>query len=306
MAEEVNERDIDEIANAVGKSHNADVIFYNGGINRPCDQTIIDACIRRRRHENVLFILITSGGDADAAYRIAKCLQSKYEKFILYVPGYCKSAGTLIVLGANELIFSDHGELGPLDVQMSKEDDLFQLQSGFTVMDALTALQDKAFLSFENAFLEIEKRSEGAITVKTAGEIATNLATGLFSNLFGQVDPLHVGESMRALSIAEAYGRRLQLYSGNWGDHTLQTLLSGYPSHGFVIDREEAVGLFTHIREPIGDEILLAEKLADNARRPRSHLKEATIKFMNEEKQKEQPSVRAVQRSTDNEANSPS
>ena len=203
---------------------------------------------------------------------------SKYQKFTFYASGLCKSAGTLIALGANEIIFSDHGELGPLDVQMNKKDDLFSLQSGYTVMDALGALQDKAFLSFEKTFLEIQKKSEGTITVKTAGEFATSLASGLFSNLFGQVDPMYVGEAARALSIAHAYGKRLFGDSGNWTEESLNQLLSGYPSHGFVIDRHEADGLFVNVREPKGDEIILANMMGD-ASRIAKYNGPSTIKF---------------------------
>ena len=103
----------------------------------------------------------------------------------------------LSALGANEIIFSDHGELGPLDVQMNKKDDLFSSQSGNTVMDALVALQDKAFLSFESTFLRLQQRSKGTITVKTAGEIATNLASGLFSSFVWPGRPYVRRESAR-------------------------------------------------------------------------------------------------------------
>ena len=290
MADLSNIQDFEQAIESVSENLNADILFYNGIIRRPSDQDIIDKCISRDRKENILLILVTIGGDADPAYRIAKCLQSKYNKFIFYASGWCKSAGTLIALGANEIIFSDHGELGPLDVQLNKKDDLFSSQSGYTVMDALTALQDKAFLSFEKTFLEIQNRSQGSITVKTAGEIATNLASGLFSSLFSQVDPLYVAESARALTIARNYGRRLSADSKNWTEDTLDTLLSGYPSHGFVIDRQEAEKLFRNIREPQGDETILANMMGDNCRVPLNQGL-PTIEFLNKEQNKEKPKL---------------
>lgn len=291
MAEEkVTGEKIDAAVESVSDKLDADILFINSEMERPYDQQVIDACIERRRRTNVLLILVTTGGNADVAFRIARCLQCKYEKFYLYVPGYCKSAGTLVALGANEIIFSDHGELGPLDVQMNKKDDLFQLQSGYTVMDALTALQDKAFLTFERSFLDIEERSGGTITVKTAGEMATNLTVGLFSSLFGQVDPLHIGESARALSIAKAYGIRLQERSGNWDESSLSRLLSGYPSHGFVIDRHEATTLFNNVREPDEVEIELAKSLNDYARIPQVR-KDFVLTFLNQERELKEEAV---------------
>ena len=185
------------------------MIHYNGPVQRPADTQLIQECITRRRRKNILLLLVTTGGDADPAYRIARCLQTKYERFFLYVSGYCKSAGTLVASGAHELVISDYGELGPLDVQMSKKDELWEVQSGLTVMDTLSALQDNAFNAFEKFFLSTKVGSGGSITMRTAAQIATEMTTGLFAPLYGQVDPLNIGEAARAMSIAGHYGRRL-------------------------------------------------------------------------------------------------
>lgn len=257
-----------EVADAVADALDADVIYCNGPIQRPADKNLIEQCIARNRRTNVLLVLVTMGGDADAAYRIARCLQSKYERFFLYVSGYCKSAGTLVASGAHELIVSDHGELGPMDVQMSKKDELWEMQSGLTVMDTLGALEKKAFDAFEKMFLDIKVKSDGSITLKTAAQIATQIATGLFAPLYDQVDPLHIGEAGRAMSIAGCYGQRLLTEGQNIELRELQFLMSEYPSHGFVIDRAEAVHLFKNVREPNEQERLLAEKLGEQARWP--------------------------------------
>lgn len=104
------------IANELAKAGEVDVAIYNGLIGRMFDEEVIVKTAQRRRRKNLLLIVVTEGGDADAAFRMARCLQSKYEKFTIFVSGYCKSAGTLLAIGAHELVFSDHGELGPLDV----------------------------------------------------------------------------------------------------------------------------------------------------------------------------------------------
>ncbi|MGB8097085.1 MAG: hypothetical protein WCF17_08015, partial [Terracidiphilus sp.] len=169
-----------------------------------------------------MLILVTEGGDPDAAYRIARCFQSCYEKFTCVVSGYCKSAGTLITTGANELVVTDAGELGPLDIQMSKKDELWESQSGLTVMAALDALKEKAFSTFEHSFLEIKKRSLNTVTFKTAAEIAVKLSAGLFDPIFQQVDPMHVGEASRAQAIAKHYSMRLAYYGKNISDSSLE------------------------------------------------------------------------------------
>jgi ClpP class serine protease len=155
-------------ADAVSMALDADVILINGRIERHLDRHLIELCLQRRRKSSVFLILVTQGGDADAAYRIARCLQESYQRFVCFISGYCKSAGTLIALGAHELTFCDHGELGPLDVQMAKKDDLWELESGLTVMTALGALHEKAFSSFEYFFMQSEINSNGRIPTQTA------------------------------------------------------------------------------------------------------------------------------------------
>ena len=232
------------------------------------DTQLIQEYITRRRRKNILLLLVTTGGDADPAYRIARCLQTKYERFFLYVSGYCKSAGTLVASGAHELVISDHGELGPLDVQMSKKDELWEVQSGLTVMDTLSALQDNAFNAFEKFFLSTKLGSSGSITMRTAAQIATEMTTGLFAPLYGQVDPLHIGEAARAMSIAGHYGRRLLSQGQNIEPGALDFIMSEYPSHGFVIDWQEASRLFENVREPTPMEGRLAKMLGARARWP--------------------------------------
>ena len=261
---------ITEAADLVANDLDADVIHIIGPIERHANRIFIDECIKRQKRPNAFVVLVTMGGDVDPAYRIARCLQEKYSKFILYVSGVCKSAGTLVAVGAHELVISDHGELGPLDVQMSKKDELWEWQSGLTVMDTLTALQDNAFAAFEKFFLDIKRRSGGSITPKTASELATNMASGIFAPLYGQIDPLHVGEAARAMSIAGHYGRRLLGYSKNINPQALEFIMSEYPSHGFVIDRREAANLFEMVRGPNPSEIQLSEQLGDQTRWPQA------------------------------------
>ena len=263
------EAKIGELADCVAQELDADVVLYNGPLYSPFDDLFIEAFSKRRRRTNVILLLVTEGGSADPAYRMARYLQNHYSWFSLYVSGYCKSAGTLIATGAHELIMSDLGELGPLDVQMSKKDELLEMQSGLTVMDTLMSLQDKAFLAFERFFLEIKAKSQDAITLKTATRIATEMTTGLFTPLYSQVDPMHVGEARRAMSIASEYGARLLRKGGNITLESLEIITSEYPSHSFVIDRQEAGTLFDNVREPAPTEISLAEELRERARYPR-------------------------------------
>lgn len=174
--QDANKESIQQVADSVAEAADSDVLLLNGPMTRPLDVRVIDLCASRRRRSHVLLVLVTEGGDADPAYRIARCLQDHYDRFSLFVSGYCKSAGTLVALGAHELVIADCGELGPLDVQMSKEDELGATRSGLTVLSALSTLQMKAYDAFEHFLLETKKRSLGLITTRTAIRVATDLA----------------------------------------------------------------------------------------------------------------------------------
>ena len=178
------------------------------------------------------------------------------------------------------MVFSEHGEIGPLDVQLWKKDELFELESGLTVMASLEALHEKAFAAFEHFLLELKTRSGGLITLRTATELSATLASGLFSPIFEQIDPVHVGEAGRAMTIANEYGSRLRNESKNFSVDTLDLLVSGYPSHDFVIDRKEAEALFSNVRAPEDAEQLLADALKGLSLYPR---KDPLVEFLSEE-----------------------
>jgi membrane-bound ClpP family serine protease len=116
------------------------------GIERICPPTPL------RCHERGTLVLSTLGGDPHAAYRIARFLKYCYKRFYLYVFGYCKSAGTIIALGADEIIMSVRGELGPLDVQMIKPDEFTERSSGLDISIALEEVASRAFGTFEGHF----------------------------------------------------------------------------------------------------------------------------------------------------------
>ena len=257
------------IANEVSKNLDADVIFYNGPIAHPYDYLFIEACAGRYQRANVLLILITSGGSADSAFRMASWLQANYQRFTLYVTGRCKSAGTLIAMGAHDLIVSDdHGELGPLDVQMPAPEEPEGRRSGLAFSNALLRLDFEAFRAYENFLSRIIEEGNETISKEYAMKIASDMAVGLYGQTYGQLDPLHVGRASRAMDIASEYGSRLLNEGKNSDNERLDELISDYPSHEFVIDRIEIERLFDKVYIPDGFLRLLALSLGEDAIAP--------------------------------------
>jgi len=65
-------------------------------------------------------ILETPGGFAEIAEDIIKYIRNKYEHIAFIVPGMAKSAGTIMVMGANEILLEPSSSLGPIDAQIQK------------------------------------------------------------------------------------------------------------------------------------------------------------------------------------------
>lgn len=251
---------------AVSDKLNADIFLYSGDIYRDGANWFIGVTEQHKNKENVVLILTTYGGTADAAYKMVRHLKRTYQRFTLCVFGPCKSAGTLLALGADEIIMSGVGEFGPLDVQLVKRDDLFFKNSGLDIAEALKSMSEHAFTLFETHFLGMLVRSSGAISTKTASGIAREVAVGLLSPITAQIDPMQIGEVRRAVRVAKDYATRLKANPG-----TIQRLVEGYPSHSFVIDYDEAKELFGNVRLTQPLEELFAITLADDSEEGTGH-----------------------------------
>jgi serine dehydrogenase proteinase len=272
-------------AAAVEKEFDADIFLLNSPMDDGIDKEAIQKIAKRRRRKNLFLILVTEGGSADCAFRIARCLQETYETFTAVVPGWCKSAGTLLCIGAHDLVMGDHGELGPLDVQLAKHDELAIVASGLTIDSAFRGLQAVAFQMFETFLLQIVGKSGGRITTKTAAELSASMTVDLLSPVFGQMDPMKIGDDFRSTRIAEAYALRLDEHSQNmihdeyWD--AIEALTRGYPSHGFVIDRTEAGSLFERVSPLVGSLAELVDALGEAAMQPTSARQTPIANYVN-------------------------
>lgn len=258
-----------------------DYFLYSGDIAYEDYPKFIELVEGAQSNADVALVLSTFGGNAEAAYKIGRCLQSRYENVKIFVPGMCKSAGTILAIAANELIFSPSGELGPLDVQMAKKDSIAERESGLDMNETFKYLESRSREMFHELVEEITQKSDGAISFRTASSFAARIASSLFNPIFANINPDDIGKRARAMQIAGDYGRRLNLRSENLGDahYAIGFLTWGCPSHGFVIDMEEAGMLFRNVRGT--DEV--EENLVRQFRNPNE---ETTMKVITNQFQK--------------------
>lgn len=279
-----------EAANAIALARDCDVLIVNSSVEFGLDLAVHKFLQRRKRKKkNVLVFLVTEGGDADAAYRIARHLQDTYESITIAVSGWCKSAGTLMCIAAHELIIFDTGELGPLDVQIAKADELGEQSSGLAAEAAFEKLQQEAFKMFERHLTHIKEDLKGRITFRTAADLSAQLVVGLMAGIFEKIEPMALGEDYRSNLIAREYATRLNLAAQNLNDRgdqgAIDMLLNGYPSHRFVIDRKEASNLFRRVSSPSATMVELADLLGGDAIFPLSHSRNQQIRleYLNDE-----------------------
>jgi hypothetical protein len=252
----------------IQSSLQADLVLYSAEISDENADILIEVVRSiREKKDTIVLTLATFGGDPDAAYRITRFLKSHYKKFILFVFGYCKSAGTLIAIGADEIVMSDLAELGPLDIQISRQDD-FRSSSGLDLDQALDELTKRIYGTFHACFVKTMYQGGGIISTRTAADIASAIAVGLLSPITAQIDPLRLGENARQIQIAYDYGIRLNPKKADM----ISQLVSGYSSHSFVIDYQEAKTLFGNVRRPEGAECILEKVFYECVRSPTSEV----------------------------------
>lgn len=127
------------------------------------------------------------------------------------------------------LLLHLNGEIGPIDVQTYKTDNLAERQSGLTITESLDHLTGSAIRTHSLVFSEIMAATDLVISFKTATQAASELVTGLYAPMFSQIDPMEVGEKARSMRIASDYGQRLNAHSGNLKDGAIFPALQLLP-----------------------------------------------------------------------------
>ncbi len=258
MPEDLTEsrKEIEDLVEKVCDEYSADLVLYWGPLIPKWDDFLIDKLKTTKKRKNIILMLTTFGGDAHTAYRIVVALQEAYKnsensdesgEVILFVNSACASAGTLIALGCDCIILNEHAELGPLDVQLRKSEEVGERTSGLAPSQALKYLRSESIAVFKEHF-DTLRFGTYQFSTKMAAEIAASIGTGLLSSLYSQLDPIRLAEVERSTLIAKEYGTRI--LTENVKHETLDRLITGYPSHDFTIVPREAKTLFNKVNKP--------------------------------------------------------
>jgi len=253
--EDLSEGDLDlrneldaAIALMRAEANDRDIIVVSRGISRELHADLTEQIAENKTHHKCTLFLTTRGGDPDGGYRFARCLRHHYQHVRLVIPSFCKSAGTLVAIAADELAIGDQGELGPLDIQVHKGSEMMERSSGLDIVQAMQSIRQHTQDAYRQALIEFRRGAR--LSTKLAGEFAASIAVGIAAPLYAQIDPIRLGEMQRAMKIARDYGERLDKYTQRLKPGSLDRLLADYPSHSFVIDRKEAGEIFKEVSAP--------------------------------------------------------
>lgn len=186
-------------------------------------------------------LLHSGGGHAECAFQLAKLFRRHCKQLNVIVPVVAKSAATLMCLAADTIYMGERAELGPLDVQITdpveKGLDSFSPINEFKSMEFLREYAIEMLDYYSIALVE-----RAGMSVKEAFHEAMPAVANTMSPMYAKIDPSKIGSYRRSLAVAEEYAKRL-LNSRRAvnADALAEKLVWKYPSHDFIIDREEAL-----------------------------------------------------------------
>ncbi len=200
--------------------------------------------------------LESPGGDAHSAYKIALLLRAYAGRIRVVVPDFAKSAATLLALAADELYMGAAAELGPLDAQIPNEGGIVTTISALDVARSLEELTETAMAQAFKGGADVLQ-----ITGLSRGESLNAMLTfaaQFMEPIIRQMDPRMIHWASTLLDVSVAYGTRLLSSRDGAVAHPEavsipRALVEDYPTHGFVISREEAAGRLGLPAHPIFD-----------------------------------------------------
>ena len=187
--------------------------------------------------EKISLLIITNGGDIMTAWNLVNMIKSFCDNFEVIVPFNCYSAGTLLCLGANNIVMTKQATLGPIDP--STNGPLNPIVLGTNQRVPVSVESVNAFIEMARNEFQIHDQEE---------------MTQIMLKLTEHIHPLVLGQVYRTRNQIRMIARKL-LSEQNLGkdteDKIVSFLCSESGSHDYAIHRREArEGLGLSIETP--------------------------------------------------------
>lgn len=141
--------------------------------------------------------LYSRGGAAEVPWRIASALRQYSDSWSILIPFRANSAATLLALGADEIIFGEHGELGPIDPTQYFQKPGSAAVEGISVEDVMAYLrfvQEEVGLSDQVALaqgLGHLSQNLGAVSLGSVHRLRSHIRDVALRMLASQKEPLN-------------------------------------------------------------------------------------------------------------------
>ncbi len=194
--------------------------------------------------KRLALFLYTPGGDSIAGWSLVNLLREYCEHLLVVVPFRSLSCGTLIAIGADEIIMGKHGQLSPVDPSVASP---FNPQAPGAQPGVVNLLP----VSVEDmiGFLELARNEANLKSEASLVEVLKLLAS--------HVHPLALGAVYRAREQNSSLATRLlsrHVKDEGKVARIVKRLTQELPTHSYLMGRQEARDeLELSITEPQGD-----------------------------------------------------
>lgn len=221
----------------LGKLRQSKVIVYFS--YSPLDDRILVPLYRELEsigHTSKIDLYLHSyGGAVDTPYKVVMLIREFCDQFSVIVPFSAKSAASMIVLGADEVVMGPISELGPIDPLVKHP-----LYKDFWI--PVQALR-YSFEYIEEMFQNSENPEVSEI---------------IMNAILNKLDPWLIGDYEKALKASRQYAESLlSNYMLKDDKHKIsavtQNLTNGYFSHGYPIGRKEAKEMGLRVTDASGE-----------------------------------------------------
>jgi hypothetical protein len=222
-------------------------VVYVGLIDHDAASQIYRVLLGAGRLPRLDLVLVTRGGVASAAWRLALLLHELTDHLTVLVPHRAWSAGTLVCLSAHELIFGPMAELSPLDPLIGAAGDRSapgEPRRGEAAGPSVVSAEDvRAFRDVAREWFGVDDDPVGRSQVLTL--------------LSQRVSPLSLGTFLRAdRFVRHVAGELLAFHTPDAGDRAalVDSLVRGYHSHDHAITRRQARALGLNVTDAGAEE----------------------------------------------------
>jgi len=201
------------------------------------------------RSEKVSVFLYTRGGDMIAPLKIVNLLRSYFTNFEVLLARYAHSAGTLISLGANNIVMTKLAELSPVDPTTTH---LYN-PTVASPNPALPAMSKPISVEDVNSYF-LFAREKAKVRPEDIDKVYSYLINNAHKE--NSIHPIALGNVYRGYRMARKLAERMLKFHSNgfFAERKIKKIVNALtgeiPTHDYPIYRDEALDLGLKVEYP--------------------------------------------------------